>query len=520
MKLQTPAPAAARKRLGNLPKWLWICVGGVALVYAVFVFPALPPVGDAADYAALIRKGEFGVRTVHIGYYVLAYPFAQLAQVVDLPLALCLNVLAALCMVAAVAIAFWIAKLLRLDDGAAACVMLALAFSGIFWYHAEFCELQALLMLMVFLSLALFLARRPVGSGIIFAAAMLTSQAAAPSALCFLYLAYRSRTWRSLALFAASFTFAFGVGVAPIARDYFFGPRGAFPSTQYYPAGSALKMVLYWAYRLAENFTVWLVAMAYGLVLAWRRARQVLAFAAVLWIGHAWVNLRLGHIEYGFAWMPAYLGASMLAGIGAVGVARRLWDNPKARVGVLAVWVVLSAVLSGWLYVWPKRADAEAFRLVAHQVRQRVGNATVIAAPHVGFVYVYETQPEVANVWRGTWVNVPSTAHDWRQLASRHGLLYLLSFRGRPHVFRVWLFNNRLARRYLEPEARKRFTEEEDDIVQQARDSLPENMALVRVGAWRPHTELWRVVAHNGQQPVAVTSEPRAGPLPAEADQQ
>lgn len=48
------------------------------MLYLCMTFPAMPTVGDAADYAASIRHSDFGTRTVHIGYNIFSYPVVQL----------------------------------------------------------------------------------------------------------------------------------------------------------------------------------------------------------------------------------------------------------------------------------------------------------------------------------------------------------------------------------------------------------------------------------------------------------
>jgi len=63
------------------------------------------------------------------------------------------------------------------------------------------------------------------------------------------------------------------------------------------------------------------------------------------------------------------------------------------------------------------------------------------------------------------------------------------------------LFNNALARRCLSAEVRRQFTEEEEDTVQLARETLPQGIALEKVAAWNFRGELWRVATENEPDP-------------------
>jgi hypothetical protein len=195
-------------------------------------------------------------------------------------------------------------------------------------------------------------------AGILFAVSLLTSPAAVPTLLCFVFLGYWRGSWPMLSRFLLACGLAFLIGVAPVAQDYFFGPRGLFASMGHHPSRSVLKMVLTFGYRLVENQTVWAILLLSGTVVALRNLRHLVGFALVLWIAHAPMNLRLGHIEYGFGWMPVYVATSLLAAIGADQLTRRLFSSPRRRWLALAALVVLGGVLSYQLYVFPKRDDA------------------------------------------------------------------------------------------------------------------------------------------------------------------
>jgi hypothetical protein len=474
-----------------------VCGIVVFCLYGFFLFPAMPSVGDAADYGALIRQGEFSIRTVHIGYYLFAYPFVMLGHTLGLSTTLSLNLLSATCM--ALAVAFSNLFYMSLGCHRSVCNLAALIFgtSGIIWYHAEFGELQALLVLQIVVSLYAFLKERPILSAGVYAFALLTSQAAAPIGLCFLLFAYWKKSWQLLVKFSVACSLMFAIGVAPIAGDYFFGPRGLFPSMGYYQTGPVSKMLLYFAYRLLENHTVWLAPLAVGVVSSLKEAKPIVVLTLVMWIPHAWVNLKLGHIEYGFAWMPLFLMTSLMASLGAHVIWRRFSRSMWVGLCSIGALFALGALLTYFLYLAPKNNDAVEMTALIRATADETKRGEVVASPYVGFVYVYETAPETADVWKSNWITWPQASSGWETIMQSSRPVFLLVSKPHTHVFRRWLFGNAFVISLIGSERSQQFLMEGDSaVVEEAIQYFPSGFILNLV-AEHGSARLYRVGKYN-----------------------
>jgi hypothetical protein len=462
------------------------------ILYALLVFPVFPPVGDASDYAYRLRAGEFVSRSSHIGYLLLAYPVASLAGAIGIPLTVALNLFAAVCMAAAIAVSQRLYAALGVCSRTATLASIILGTTGIFWYHAEFAEVQALLMLLLLSSLACYLSGRSVIAGILFAVSLLTSPAAVPTLLCFVFLGYWRGSWPMLSRFLLACGLAFLIGVAPVAQDYFFGPRGLFASMGHHPSRSVLKMVLTFGYRLVENQTVWAILLLSGTVVALRNLRHLVGFALVLWIAHAPMNLRLGHIEYGFGWMPVYVATSLLAAIGADQLTRRLFSSPRRRWLALAALVVLGGVLSYQLYVFPKRDDAVKLNEIIHEVDRTVGRAAVVTGRHAGFAYNFAITRQSNRIRESEAVPRPATPRHWRRLRAEHERIYVLVHHPPTSWLRRAMFDNSLAQRMVGAARRELMEEGGSDFERAIRRALPREWRLTSVRRW-PQADLLRV---------------------------
>lgn len=506
--------------------WAVLTLAFLAL-YLASVFPAFPPQGDAADYAALVAHGVFNLRTPHIGYYAFAYPFAQLAQFLGIPTVLVLNALAALCMGFAIGISYWIYLELGLGPRASLLAAASLGIAGIFWYHAAFAEVQALLILSLVTAILLYLRSRPVLAGGMFAWSMLVSQAAAPSALVFPVLAMHNRNWRAFWVCALSGTLFLALGVAPLAADYFAGPRGVGPSMAYYPPGPLHKMVLLYLFRVIESHNVLVIPAVIGLVASARRAPWLLALAIALWLGHAWLNLRLGHIEYGFAWMPVFLASAGLCGVGLCWLEARLRSALARR--TTSLLLLLALVLSGAYYVFPKRQDAVDLKTIVHAVHQYAAPHPVVMTAHQGFVYTYEVDPGTANVFTGPWRLAPSTPVEWSELVEREPQIYVFEYQPHTHPLRRWIFDNPLSRRWLDDRRRAEMMTELPDSMTESLMTLPPSLVVEELHRW-PRAWLGRVRAKANAPGLSTSShhaarwgaprlfEPRTGPSAIMAD--
>jgi hypothetical protein len=453
-------------------------------LYLAFVFPAMPAVGDAADYAASIRQDDFGVRTVHIGYNIFVLPFIWVGRSLGQSTTTILNVVAAFCMAGSIVVLHQLYLLLgaRRLTSALACIVFGT--TGIIWYHAEFGEVQALLIFLVIASIYLFLRGCSVAAGSLFAFTLLVSQAAIPTAVCFPAVALWKRSWKNFIKFSVTSSLVFVVSVAPIAQDYFFGPRGVIPSMGYYPSGSLLVTVAYFFYRLLENHTIWTACFVVGLVVSYKEMQHVFLATVVLWASHVWLNMRLSHVEYGFGWMPFYVISSLLIAMGYEWVYKKYLSRLEWGEVVLPLCIIVSATLSCTLYVWPKRMDAVFLQNVVRDVRKIIGNATVIATPHVGFVYVYETDPAVADVWTSSWKPLPENAASWETEMAKEHPLRLLLYRQHTHLFRRVIVDGPGG--LILSESKRDQYREEGAVISEAevRASLPSDFCLRDIASW------------------------------------
>lgn len=454
-------------------------------LYLALVFPAMPAVGDAADYAASIRHGDFGIRTIHIGYNLIVFPFVFVGGWFGQSTTAILNTLAVFCMAGAIAILhrFYISIGCERSISALACIVFGT--SGIIWYHAEFGEVQALLILLIVTCLYWFVTGRSIVAGILFGFTLLVSQAAAPTVVCFPLIAFWRRSWEAIIKFGLSSSLSFVLGVAPVAQDYFWGPRGVIPSMEYYPSGSLLITAAYFIYRLIESHTVWTVFLVIGMIVSYRQLPHIFVGVVALWGTHAWLNLRLSHVEYGFAWMPFFILSSLVIAMGATWAYDRHLVQRKWTEVSLPLCVILGAALSCVLYVMPKRLDAISLQGIVRDVRAVIGNETLLATPHIGFVYVYETDHSAVDVWQSSWKPLPEDAASWDALMSDGRQVFLLLYKPQTHVFRRLIVDGPIGVLLLSEAKRDRYREEGAVVSkEEIRESLPNYLSLSKIASW------------------------------------
>jgi hypothetical protein len=445
-----------------------VLLGGAFLIlYGLTLFPSPPPVGDAADYTALIRDGVFPPRmAAHIGYYVLMRPVMIVAGALGLSAAFVANFAAAIAMAGAMAMAYILFLHLDLERPVAVTATLILGFSGLFWYNALFGEVNALSMFLSFASAVLFLIRRPLFAGGLLGLALLVSQLAATWAPVFLILALWKRDWKGFALATLAGSLVLGLGVLPVFNDYLYGPRGVFSVAEYTTAASLAKWLLFFPYRLLESFTVLLPAIVLGIAVAARRYRWTLALTAALYAATAVVSIRSPHVEYGVAWLPAMLGISGLGAVGVHALADRT-SNASYRFAARFGPVALAAILSWFLFVGPKRTEAMRFADEAVAVAKLVGTNSVVAPVYEGMAYVFLTQPTVGDVWESNWVKAPTDSEGWNELLATPPV-FAFTTEPKAYVFRRWIFNNPLAARFLNENQRANYTSEQEGFLEES----------------------------------------------------
>lgn len=401
-------------------------------LYVLTRFPALPPVGDAADYVQLVAHGIWDRRAAHVGYYVLARPSVLLGQLGGMTPIAVLTLLAAACTAASGFLLHRLLARIGLGRGPAAAAAFVYGTAGLTWYHALFPELQALLLLLILLAYWAMLAERPILSGAAAATGLLVSQAAAVAlpALGALWLIRRRRSEAIRCGVAA--TLVFGIGVAAVVEEYFNGSRGVGPSLGYYQPASISRTLALLALRLLESHTILVLLLPLGLVVAWRRARLLLWWGIAILLPHLWAAARVGHVEYGFVWMPFLLWTSTLIGLGLTAGGGRVAGRTTA------VGLAGAAAAAAWFaFIQPKRQDANEFARVVDEAAALVGQRRLVAQPHVGFVFMQRTAPGVPDVWRGQWLQPRTTPAEWSRLLGEADTLAVLEYRPDPQPIRA-----------------------------------------------------------------------------------
>lgn len=455
-----------RRRIVSIPVGLYL---GFQLLYGVNVMRCYPLVGDAADYASLIAHGVFSVRTTHVGFYVLYYPFYCFARLAGIEYDIVANL--ATSILAATGVAFLYIFLRETISGdTRRRTRLALTgaslygLSGLIWYHAEFAEVQAAMMLFLFVALVAFVRGRYLLAGVLLGASALVSQACAPAGLWFLVLAFLRRIGlRNFLRFAGSFALTLGACVLPIIHDFLYGPRGLLPSTEYYQQASITKTVLSLGYSLVESFWPLLPALILAMAIL-RRERELWWIAIVSVPGFMILGCRLCQVEYGFIWMPVYVIVATMAAIGLEAILVRL--RPLTRSLVTVAVVVSFGATTYFSYLMPKQREAahantcitEIFRLVQE-------GDYLVTQPHVGFVYAHQRWPDWPDVTTaGNW---SMTAQTTLKLVSDPydvDRIYVLDYVPPSHFLRRILFDNSLAKAWLPHERRQQFLRELEPI--------------------------------------------------------
>lgn len=426
------AGLAGGMEVAPAPRSDGVVVGILMLgLYVLTRFPALPPVGDAADYVQLVAHGIWDRRAAHVGYYVLARPSVLLGQLGGMTPMAALSLLAATCTAATVFLLHRLLARFGLSRRPAAAAAVVYATAGLTWYHALFPELQALLLFLILLAYWAMLAERPILSGAAAATGLLVSQAAAVAlpALGALWLIRGRRSEALRCVIAAALVF--GIGVAAVVGEYFNGSRGVGPSLGYYQPATISRTLALLALRLLESHTILVLLLPIGLGAAWRCSRPLLWWGIALVPPHLWTAARVGHIEYGFVWMPVLLWTSALIGLGLTA------GGGRAAGRMTAVGLAGAAAAASWFaFIQPKRQDASEFARVVDEAAALVGHRRLVAQPHVGFVFMQRTAPGVPDVWRGQWLRPRTTPAEWSRLLGEADTLAVLEYRPAPQPIR------------------------------------------------------------------------------------
>ncbi|MFH1680548.1 MAG: hypothetical protein ABIH26_07880 [Candidatus Eisenbacteria bacterium] len=464
------------------------------VLYALFVMPVFPMVGDSADYASLVSHGVFDRHATHIGFYLIHYPLDAFNRtLIGLDGDLFLNLLTTAFGALTVPIVFLLLSNVlggspARKNRAALYGAIVYGLGGIVWYHAEFFETPALMLLAAYAALLLFLQGRCKTAGACLALSALVSQAVAPLGGVFLAAAlFRRVPVSKIAGFAAAFVLVLLAGVLPVREDFLWGTRGLLSVQAYYPPAPFWKTAFSLAHTMLESYWPLAVLFLFALPEVRRQPElgwMTLASAPLL----CSVGSRIGHRDYGVVWLPAAFFAAAWLGLGFGALAARLrrWTETAAALVVGLLFLTATLVT----YILPKReAWVRADECMA-RVYEHAKAGHLIADPYAGYAYAHRFWPELENVWEAPWSEMPAEASALDEILLR-GPVFLLDYHPPSHFLREALLENPLGARLLPPEKRAQYVEEFDMISDELREREPgRGMDLVfRCNGAR----LWRI---------------------------
>lgn len=411
-----PLPTTAPRRSlpgGDTIKWVAF---GVVVFAWFMLWRARAINGDAVVYAETILDRQFGLRSIHIGYYLVGW----LAQAVLVPLGVRIEETLVLLSAAwgAVAVAtFWLlAAELGADRGLAWIATFILLFAGNLLEQGTSAEIYSMQLGCILISYLLFLRRRPAWAGVWFGYAGLISALTATCAGFFLWAAFRRRAWRDLAIATLTAAALFGAVVAFVWRDYFFGIRGLLSEGLRQDFG--LPVAIYNAYALVKSFHVLVPLILLGSWVAWRRDRALLALLGITSLFH--LPAILGMKEDGVFLLGLY---PMLALVAAHAV-QALAVRPAARLA-LAAYLAVYAVLGGW--IWLEGLPRTYRDGIVEFLRRAPPQATVVASWQHGLAVRYYG----ASLFASGRAPQLVMEHEldppaWRRLLRQRGPLYVM----------------------------------------------------------------------------------------------
>jgi hypothetical protein len=144
---------------------------------------------------------------------------------------------------------------------------------------------------------------------------------------------------------------------------------------------------------------------------------------------------------------------------------------------------------------------------------EAIGNDPLVAYPHVGFLYVLRSHPEVANVWESQWVLPPSDSAALSALTRNARCFWVLEHSPRPPVLRALIVS--ILADSLSADRRSELENEGDTpLGGHLRDAL--GIEFEPIQHW-PNARLLRYCGPRSADPAPAVPIPlaRPGPPPA-----
>lgn len=291
-------------------------VGAALGVVACLLFAALAPNalrnGDAAVYLEQIQQRHFTERTIHLAYYLIGVPFLAAHPGPD---ALALNHMSAVFGGLAVAVAYWLGRLLTGTRAGGCVAALLLAVNAVFVENAVLGEVYVMQAALMLLAVLLWFLDRPIATGLAFGASVLVSPQGLLAAPAFVVWRPRSRSVSRAGLVAFLLV---GLALAPVLHDYLLGGRGLLRAASV-PVnyGAALRR------ELGDVGLGLYVALPFAAVVVWTlRQPQWRVFGAgfiVLWTVQLLFGERFADVP---VQLPAYALLMVVVAAGIVALTR------------------------------------------------------------------------------------------------------------------------------------------------------------------------------------------------------
>jgi hypothetical protein len=437
------------------------------VLYFAFTFKNYPIMGDAADYGSLVLNHTFNLRTTHIGYYLVYYLFGEINEfAIHLPYDYFSNLLTALWGALTIPILYFIINNLISAETPrknylAVYGTVTYGLAGLVWYNFEFAEVQALWLLLLFLSFLVFLQRGYWLSGILLAGSALVSQACAPSIVLFIAIAI-TRKIRVVKLveFFAAFSVTLVLGILPVYHDFLWGPRGVFTvyATSNYQPINPIKLFLSLGDTFAESF--WLLSIFFILSIKYiLKQKDILWISLLSLVSCVYLGRRLAQSEYGFIWLPLFFIVALWIPFGLDYVLSKL---PTKYMKAAAAFVGIAfLILTLTTYILPKKNAAESNPVCLKAMHEFASSDTILTTAFVGFAYAHENNPRIADVWNYPWMMPPPNAKDYECYRDRTNV-YLLDYAYQSYFLRKTLLDNLITRRYLSESRIKQYVADGD----------------------------------------------------------
>jgi hypothetical protein len=372
---------------------LFLCL----FIYFALLTPRALTSGDAALYVQQIRDLDFTHRTVHLGYYLIGFPFIHL---LPLPPEYVLNLMS--CAYAALSIAtlFLITVSLTGSRTASFTACLIAATASLFASNAVFAEVYGAQLFFFLFSIALLFYKKPVFAGISYAVSFLiTPSAIFGLAMLFPFRKDRARLFR----FVISALIIIISVVSLVAPDYVIGGRGLLKASR---ASLTISVALLKEYREFFSTIAWyvpfLLAGAIEMIRCVRYREWGLTIFCI-WLFILIAGERFGDVP---VQLPSYALICIMTGLGFQSVINFLRAQGRLLTAAVYLFLFISVIYSGITarnHIMNTSARFEAYRETVYALKHAAQPDFIAVGPWTEGIlfehYFYGAS------YTGMWIN-------------------------------------------------------------------------------------------------------------------